>query len=61
MNVGNYQNMQNYNASLTPEEVISSRIRDIDAELARFSEEARKKLLSERARLLRAQEALAGK
>ena len=42
----------------TPEEAIKGRLSEIDRELAQFSEDRRKALLSERARLLKAGEAL---
>jgi hypothetical protein len=56
--VGQAQGLQNYQHVLSPHESIKRRISIIDHELSQFSEERRQQLLAERARLLKAQEAL---
>lgn len=54
------QGLGNYQPIASPAEAISQRISAIDRELAQFSEQRLNELLTERARLLMAQEALRG-
>lgn len=55
---GQQLGMQNFQRIYTPEEAIKLRVQAIDLELSKFSEERRMALLSERAKLLKAGEAL---